>query len=118
MDRNRKQKESLDGFFFASPEQKLLRFLLTEPTTTFTPRVLSSKLKGVRGLGGVEGIKKILGDLSEMEIIHFVDNNKAVRLNNDLLPVRLMKGFSAICDLEDLIQALREHSSKVILLLR
>ena len=56
MARVRKPTPTLESFFFATPEQKVFRLLLSEPTTSFTPRVISSKLKGVRGLGGGGGI--------------------------------------------------------------
>ena len=47
MARAKKPLPTLDGLLFVTPEQKLLRFLISEPTTAFTPRTLSSKLKGV-----------------------------------------------------------------------
>ena len=71
MGRVRKVKPTIDSIFFSTPEQKLFRFLVSECTTAFTTRVLSSKLKGVRGLGGIEGISRILEDLKELGIVHF-----------------------------------------------
>ena len=56
MARVRKPQPTLEAIIFATPEQKVLRLLLSEPTTSFTPRVISSKLTGVRGLGGGEGL--------------------------------------------------------------
>ena len=107
-------RQTLESTFFVTPEQKLFRFLLNECTTTFTPRVLSSKLKGVRGLGGAEGIKKILEKLAEIGIIQWVDNNRAICLRNEHVSVRVMKGFNAVCDLEGLQQMLEPLSSKGI----
>jgi predicted nucleotidyltransferase len=115
MARARKTKPTLDSLFFVTPEQKLLRLLLTYPTTTFTPRNLSSKLKGVRGLGGAEGIKKILDELAEIGLVQFLNNNRSVALENDHTAARLYKTFSAVCDLEGLSDQLQEISTKGIL---
>jgi len=115
MDRSRKTRQVLDAVFFVSPEQKLLRFLLSEPTTSFTPRVLSSKLKGVRGLGGAEGIKKIVEELSELGLVQSVDNNRKICLHNEHVAVRLMKTFAALCDLDDLRLALEPITDKGVL---
>ena len=93
MARTNKPQLSLDTIFFVTPEQKLLRFLMTEPTTAFTPRVLSSKLKGVRGLGGVEGITKILKSLQELGLVIFLNNNREVCLQNDHPAIQLLKTF-------------------------
>ena len=92
-----------------------MRLLLAEPTTSFTPRVISSKLKGVRGLGGGEGITRILNELSTLGVVDFVDNNRAVRLHDDNTSVQLLKTFGAICDLESLKGLLAPTSSKGIL---
>lgn len=115
MARVRKPKPTLDSLFFVTPEQKLLRFLMSESTTSFTPRVLSSKLKGVRGLGGAEGIQKILQDLQEIGVVQFIDNNRAVCLQNEHCAVRLGKTFASVCDLEGLIEQVAPMSTKGIL---
>jgi predicted nucleotidyltransferase len=115
MERGKKIKLSLDAIFFVTPEQRLIRFLISESTTSFTPRVLSSKLKGVRGLGGSDGIKKILEELNESGLIHFVDNNQKICLNNDHTAIRVLKSFAAICDLETLIPQLEPISTKGVL---
>jgi predicted nucleotidyltransferase len=115
MARVKKAKPTLDSIFFSTPEQKVMRLLLTEPTTSLTPRVISSKLKGVRGLGGVEGLMKILNDLQELGLVDFVDNHRAVRLHDDGACLELLKRFSAICDLETLKQLLEPICSKGIL---
>lgn len=115
MARTKKTKVTVDSLFFVTPEQKLMRFLLTEPTTTFTPRVLSSKLKGVRGLGGVDGITRILADLNSVGLVHFVNNNQAVCLHNDNTYVAAMKALSALCDLEGIKELLEPISTAGIL---
>lgn len=102
MARAKKPQPTLDSIFFSTPEQKVIRFLLSEPTTAFTPRVISSKLKGVRGLGGVEGITKILKQLQELHMVDFVDNERSVRVHDDNSVVQILKTFGAICDLEGL----------------
>lgn len=115
MARVRKPIPTFDSVFFATPEQKVIRLLLSEPTTALTPRIISSKLKGVRGLGGNEGITKILAQLKEVGMLDFVDNNRAVRLEDDNPTIHLLKRFSAICDLESLRKLLEPVSSKGIL---
>lgn len=110
-----KVKPTLDAYFFSTPDQKLLKFLLSEPTTSFTPRVLSSKLKSVRGLGGAEGIQRILETLSELGMVQFIDNNRAVIAQNDHIFVQKLKIFSAICDLEGLKELVEPLSTKAVL---
>ena len=113
--RVRKPKPTLDSIFFVTPEQKLMKFLVSEPTTSFTPRVLASKLKGVRGLGGAEGLVKILGEMEEVGIVQFIDNKRAVCLNNDHIAIKLLKTYSAVCDLEGIVQLAQPLSSKGVL---
>ena len=115
MARVRKPQPTLDTIFFATPEQKVMRLLLSEPTTAFTPRVISSKLKGVRGLGGTEGIARILNSLEELGLVDFVDNRRAVRIQDENTTVHTLKRFAAICDLESLRKLLQPLSSKGIL---
>jgi hypothetical protein len=105
----------MDTLLFATPEQKVLRFLLSEPTTSFTPRVISSKLKGVRGLGGAEGITRILTELETLGLVNWVDNRRAVRIQDDCTCVQVMKTFAALCDLEGLQKQLEPLSTKIIL---
>src|SRR5437879_807821 len=114
MARVKKSQPTLDSIFFSTPEQKVMRLLLSEPTTAFTPRVISSKLKGVRGLGGMEGLMKILNELQELGLVDFVDNHRAVRLHDDSTCVQLLKRFGALCDLESLRLLLEPISSKGI----
>lgn len=115
MARVKKAKPTLESIFFSTPEQKVMRLLLSEPTTSLTPRVISSKLKGVRGLGGAEGLAKILNDLQELGLVDFVDNHRAVRLHDDGACLELLKRFNAICDLETLKELLQPICSKAIL---
>lgn len=115
MARVRKPKPTLESVFFSTPEQKLMRLLLSEPTTAFTQRIISSKLKGVRGLGGAEGINRILGELESLEMVDFVDNRRAVRLRDDNGTAQLLKTLSAICDLESMRELLQPISSRGIL---
>lgn len=117
MDRSKKlkQKPLLESFFFSSPEQKLFRFLLSEATTVFSPRVLSSRLKGIRGLGGSEGIMRILQQLHELGLIQFHNNNREISICNDHLVVHMLKTFAAICDLDGLVGMVQPISAKGIL---
>lgn len=115
MARVRKPQPTYDTLLFSTPEQKVLRLLLSKPTTALNMRVISSELKGVRGLGGVEGINKILKMLQEIGMVDFVDNHRAVRLRDDDSTVQMLKRVSAICDLESLRKLLEPLSSKGIL---
>ncbi len=101
--------------FFSSVEQKVIRLLLSEPTTAFTPRIISSRLKGIRGLGGMEGIQEILEDLCTLGMVEFVDNQRAVRLCDDTAIAEVLKIFSALCDLEGLQKLLEPISKKGVL---
>lgn len=115
MARSRKAPLTLENLLFQTPEQKVLRLLLSEPTTTLTPRVISSRMKGVRGLGGTDGIMKILTDFQTLGLVDFVDNHRAVRVQDDNTCVHILKTFSAVCDLQDLRKLLEPVSSKGIL---
>jgi hypothetical protein len=115
MARVRRPQPTVESLFFATPEQKVLRFLLSEPTTTFTPRVISSRLKGVRGLGGVDGIMKILNQLNQLGMVDFVDNKRAVKLCENCPCVQTMKTFVSLCDLDTLKKALEPVSVRGIL---
>lgn len=115
MARVRKPAPALDALLFSTPEQKVLRLLMSEPTTAFAPRVISSKLKGVRGLGGTEGILKILGELQELGLVDFVDNHRAVRLQDENSFVQHFKTIVAISELETLKKLLEPASTKGIL---
>lgn len=115
MARVRKPAPTLESIFFATPEQKVFRLLLSEPTTSFIPRVISSKLKGVRGLGGGEGITRVLGELQSLGLVDFVDNHRAVRLQDENSFVQIMKVVAAICDLETLKKLLEPISTKGVL---
>lgn len=105
MARVKKPQPVFESLVFATPEQKVLRFLLSEPTSSFVPRVLASRLKGVRGLGGSEGISKIVKGLQELGLVESVDNGRAIRLCEEHAGILLLKTLGALCDLEG-IQAL------------
>ncbi|MCM2279109.1 MAG: nucleotidyltransferase domain-containing protein [Oligoflexia bacterium] len=111
----RKPQPTLDSLIFSTPEQKVLRLLLSEATTAFAPRVISSKLKGVRGLGGAEGIMKVLHELEALGLADFVDNHRAVRLRDENTFAQALKTVVAICDLESLRNLLEPLSSRGIL---
>ena len=115
MVRSRKSSLTFDSLFFATPEQKIMRFLFNSPTTSFPIRAMSTRLKGVRGLGGAEGLTKILTELQEAGMVSFVDHERAVRLVDDHCYVQVLKTFSALCDLEGLKASLEPISSKGIL---
>ncbi len=115
MARVKKALPTLENLVFATPEQKVLRFLLSEPTTSFTPRVISSKLKGIRGLGGSDGISRILAHLQELHMVDWVDNHRAIRLHDDNPFVQQLKVIAAVCDLEGLKQLLEPVSSRGVL---
>ncbi|MGK5082285.1 nucleotidyltransferase domain-containing protein [Bdellovibrionota bacterium FG-1] len=116
MARVRKSVPTLDSVFFSTPDQKVMRLLLSEPTTLFTLRTMSSKLKGVRGLGGVEGLMRILTELEALGLVDFVDNHRGVRLQNDNTVAQTLKRFTAICDLESLQKLMEPVCSKGILM--
>lgn len=92
-----------------------MRFLLSEPTTSFSVRVIASKLKGVRGLGGSDGILKILHELQTVGLVDFLDNHRAVRLQDDNPTAHVLKVVAAIADLEGLRELLMPISSRGIL---
>ena len=115
MARARKPQPTLEALFFSTPEQKVIRFLLSEPTTAFTPRVISSRLKGIRGLGGTEGITQILKDLEELGLVSFCDNGRSVRVQDDAPAVKILKTFASMCDIEGLKTLLQPISKRGIL---
>jgi hypothetical protein len=115
MARVKKPDPTLDSILYSTPEQKLLRLLLSEPTTTFNFRVFASKLKGVRGLGGAEGMHEILGGLQKLGVVEFLDHDRAVRLQDENPIVHLLKILVAVCDLESLREHLEPISSRGIL---
>ena len=106
---------SFDMFLFATPEQRVLRFLMSEPTTRFTPRVLVSRLKAVRGLGGMEGLMKTLETLEALGIVEFLDSRRMIRVVDDHPHVQLMKKVYAICECESVRVLVEPVSSRGIL---
>ena len=112
----RKSDLTMDHLLFASAEQKVLRFLINEPTTAFPLRGLSSRLKNVRGLGGPEGLMQILESLEDLGLVEFLDNKRAVRLfDDDSIYVQRLKVLSALCDLEALCEQLKAVSRRGVL---
>ena len=110
-----KSQITLDSIFFSTPEQKLMKLLLSEPSVQFTPRVICSKLKGVRGLGGAEGVLKILQDFQKLGLVDFVSNHRAVRIQEDNATVQTLKVFASICSFESLKEVLQPISSRGVL---
>mgnify|MGYP003950252357 CR=1 FL=1 len=106
---------SLEKILFSTPEQKLLRFLLSESTSSFSIRELSSKLKRVRGLGGAEGLKSTLEEFNRLEIVFFLDNGRNVRLNHDHYLICQLKVISSVCNLEGIREVVQPFSAKGIL---
>lgn len=115
MSRTRKPQPTLDSVFFSAPEQKVIRLLLSESTTTFPLRTLASRLKGVRGLGGVDGLTKVLSELQDLGLVEFVDNNRAVRLHNEAPAARTLKSLVSLCEMEGVATMLSPFSSRGIL---
>lgn len=115
MARVKKLQPDLNALFFATPAQRVVRLLLSEPTTAFTPRVICSRLKGVRGLGGTDGLGEILNELHALGLIDFVNNHRAVRVQDESTAIQVLAGFLAICDLENLKTVLRPLSSRGVL---
>jgi hypothetical protein len=103
---------NLDEVLFSTAEQKLLRLLLTESTTVFPLRQLANRMKGVRGVGGPEGLKVLLQRLTSVGIIDWLDHDRAIRLRDDEGRVEQMKVLSAVCDLETLRQSLEPICSR------
>jgi hypothetical protein len=116
MARATKTPATWDSIFFATPEQKVLRYLLSSRDATYTLRVLVSKLKGVRGLGGIQGLEKILADLEEANLVHFIDNRRSVRVSDDHSGNQVMRRLWGLCELESLYQQLQAISSKGVLI--
>jgi len=115
MAKTKKIEPTLDELIFNTPEQKVLRLLLLESTTTFNSRTISSKLKGVRGLGGAEGIMEVLAQFKELGLVNFLDNDRSVRLRDDSSFVMRMKTMVALCELEGLKKDLQPLSERGIL---
>ena len=96
------ESTTLDDLMFATAEQKLMRLLLLEPTSVFPLRQLANHLKGVRGVGGPEGLKQMLQKLTGAGMIDWVDNERAIRLRDDEGRVENLKVLASVCELETL----------------
>lgn len=116
MARATKTPATWDSIFFSSPEQKVLRYLLSSRETTYTLRVLVSKLKGVRGLGGIQGLEKILTELEEANLVHFIDNRRAIRISDEHAGNQVVRRLWGLCELESLYVQLQPFSTKGVLL--
>ena len=97
---------TLDDLMFSTPDQKVLRLLLLESTTVFPLRQLGNRLKGVRGIGGPEGLKQILAKLTAAGVIDWVDHDRAIRLRDDEGRVEVLKVLAVVCEMETLRQVL------------
>ena len=115
MARATKTPATWDSIFFATPEQKVLRYLLSSRDTTYTLRVLVSKLKGVRGLGGIQGLEKILADLEEVGLVHFIDNRRGIRISDEHSANQVTRRMWGLCELESLYVQLQAISTKGVL---
>ena len=115
MARVRNPEPTLDALFFSTPEQKVLKLLLSEPTSVFAPRAIASRLKGVRGMGGTDGLSKVLKTLCKLGFIDWVDNDRAVRLNEESPTVPLLKILLALSELETLKKLLEPCTRKGVL---
>jgi hypothetical protein len=115
MARSAKLPASWDSVFFNTPEQKVLRFLLGSPDSSYSLRVLVSKLKGVRGLGGLQGLEKILVQLEEIGVVNFIDNRRGIRVQDEHPAVSIGRRLWALCEVEGLHKQLQEICSKGII---
>ena len=115
MAKARKVDPMFDSLLFNTPIQRVLKMLLTESTTAYTIRVLTSKVKGVRGVGGGEGLTEILADLETLGVVEFINNRREVRLVNEHYLVPHLKRLSAICDLEGIRQLVEPMSRRGVL---
>lgn len=116
MARATKTPTTWDLIFFNTPEQKVLRYLVSSRDTSYSLRVLVSKLKTVRGLGGIQGLEKILTSLEEIGIVAFIDNRRGIRLQDEHPTVGITRRLWGLCELESLYQQLQSISSKGVLL--
>jgi hypothetical protein len=111
-----KTPSSWDSLFFSTPELKVVRYLVSSKETSYSLRVLVSKLKGVRGLGGIQGLEKILERLEESGIVNFIDNRRGVRIQDEHPTVAVSRRLWAMCDIEGLSIQLQAISSKGVML--
>ncbi|RYZ89194.1 MAG: hypothetical protein EOP04_07480, partial [Proteobacteria bacterium] len=105
-----------DSLFFFTPEQKVVRYLVASKETSYSLRVLVSKLKGVRGLGGIQGLEKTLEKLEEAGIVTFIDNRRGVRIQDEHPSVVLSRRLWGMCEIEGLAQQLQSLSSKGVMM--
>lgn len=116
MARATKTPATWDSIFFNTPEQKVLRYLLSSREISYSLRVLVSKLKGVRGLGGIQGLEKILVSLEEAGLVSFIDNRRGIRIQDEHGANLIGRRLWGICEIESLHVQLRDVSTKGVLL--
>lgn len=110
------ENTTLDDLVFSTAEQKLMRLLLLEPTTVFPLRQLANRLKGVRGVGGPEGLKQMLHKLTAAGLVDWVDHDRAIRLRDDEGRVENLKVLASVCELETLRQSLEPICARAFLI--
>ena len=66
-------------------------------------------------MGGTEGLTEILEELHGLGLVDFVNNRRAVRVQDDNVAIRVLATFLAICDLENLKSVLEPLSTRGIL---
>jgi len=115
MARATKTPATWDSIFFSTPEQKVLRYLLSSRDTSYSLRVLVSKLKGVRGLGGIQGLEKILTSLEEANLVSFIDNRRGIRIQDEHPANVIARRLWGLCEIESLHLQLQQISSKGVL---
>jgi hypothetical protein len=110
------ESTTLDDLVFSTPEQKLMKLLLIESTTVFPLRQLANRLKGVRGVGGPEGLKQMLQKLTAAGLVDWVDHDRAIRLRDDEGRVEMLKVVATVCELETLRLSLEPICSRGFLI--
>ena len=115
MARTTKTPTSWDSIFFNTPEQKVLRFLMGSSDSSYSLRVLVSKLKGVRGLGGLQGLEKILTQLEEIGVVNFIDNRRGIRIQDENPAVSIGRRLWALCEIEGLYKQLETICTKGVI---
>jgi len=116
MARATKTPATWDSIFFSTPEQKVLRYLLSSRETSYSLRVLVSKLKGVRGLGGIQGLEKILMSLEEAGLVSFIDNRRGIRIQDEHGANLIDRRLWGVCEIESLHVQLQGFATNGVLL--
>lgn len=114
MARVQKPPLSWDALFFHTPHQKVLRFLSSQREATYSLRVLSTKLKAVRGLGGLTGLEEILAELEQAGFVSFIDNGKGIRVQDDHPSLSMLRRLWALSEFEGLFKQLEPMGKRGI----